>query len=431
MAGKRILTTRAVAKKIASDDVYTSDDKLVIPADTVITDDILSALKDYSIFALRVKVGADGTTPIMYDESIADIDKIVESDETTDETDIEEGEADSDIDPEKQEQDIAKAMDIINNAKSQNDVDALIQLGGFTEDMGIKDGYIHTNDTEAFKVFNKVYLDSIDSLKDTFNNVIMKNEQIDKDAILKDVQNVVSKSRNSLHILDMLQCMRGYNDVTYVHSMNVALLSNMIGRIVFPDISDEELDVLTLAGLLHDIGKMLIPDEVIDKRDRLTISEFNVIKTHVLHGNNILKKINVDPRVAEVAMRHHERCDGSGYPGGYRRDQIEPFARIVAIADTYDAMTSERVYRAAICPFDVIHMFEREGLLKYDTEFLLPFLEKAVQAYINAEVHLTTDKIGRVIMINQNEFSRPVVQVGNEFYDLAEEKDISIDKIIM
>lgn len=76
-------------------------------------------------------------------------------------------------------------------------------------------------------------------------------------------------------------------------------------------------------------------------------------------------------------------------------------------------------------------MFEREGLLKYDTEFLLPFLEKAVQAYINAEVHLTTDKIGRVIMINQNEFSRPVVQVGNDFYDLAEEKDISIDKIIM
>ena len=431
MAGKRILTTRAVANMIASDDVYTSDDKLIIPADTVITDDILSALKDYSIFALRVKVGADGTTPIMYDETATDVEESVESDETADDIEIEEGEADSDIDPEKQEQDIAKAMDIINNAKSQNDVDALIQLGGFTEETGIRDGYIHTNATEAFKVFNKVYLDSIDSLKDTFNNVIMKNEQIDKDAILKDVQNVVSKSRNSLHILDMLQCMRGYNDVTYVHSMNVALLSNMIGRIVFPDISDEELDVLTLAGLLHDIGKMLIPDEVIDKRDRLTISEFNVIKTHVLHGNNILKKINVDPRVAEVAMRHHERCDGSGYPGGYRRDQIEPFARIVAIADTYDAMTSERVYRAAICPFDVIHMFEREGLLKYDTEFLLPFLEKAVQAYINAEVHLTTDKIGRVIMINQNEFSRPVVQVGNEFYDLAEEKDISIDKIIM
>ena len=73
-------------------------------------------------------------------------------------------------------------------------------------------------------------------------------------------------------------------------------------------------------------------------------------------------------------MRHHERCDGSGYPGGYKRNQIDPFSKIVAIADTYDAMTSDRTYRSAICPFEVIHMFEREGLTKYEVEYLLPFL---------------------------------------------------------
>ena len=95
-----------------------------------------------------------------------------------------------------------------------------------------------------------------------------------------------------------------------------------------------------MAGLLHDIGKMMIADDVLLKKDRLTIAEFNLVKTHVLHGNNILKKMNLDPRIAEVAMRHHERCDGSGYPGGYKRNQIDPFSKIVAIADTYDAMTS-------------------------------------------------------------------------------------------
>ena len=446
MAGKRLLTTRAVANMITSDDVYTSDDKLVIPAETVLTDDIIAALKEYSIFAIRIKVAEDGKTPILYGESNdstksgddsesdvkADGDTAQEEKVLSESISLNENASTEDT---SEDWDIETAMNVINNAKGQKDVDALIQSGiqsgALSGDTTIRGGYIHTRDTEAFKVFHEVYLKSIDNLKDTFNNVIMKNDDIDKDAILEDVQNIVSKSRNSLHILDMLQCIRNYNDVTYVHSMNVALLSNMIGRIVYPGIRKSELDVLTLSGLLHDIGKMLIPDEIIGKKGRLTISEFNVVKTHVLHGNNILKKLNVDPRVAEVAMRHHERCDGSGYPGGYKGNQIEPFAKIVAIADTYDAMTSDRVYRAAICPFDVIHMFEREGLEKYDTSFLLPFLEKAVQAYINVEVHLSTDKIGRVVMINRDELSRPVVQVGNDFYDLSEDDDISIDKIIM
>lgn len=451
MAGKRLLTTRAIANMITSDDVYTSDDKLVIPAETVLTDDIIAALKEYSIFAIRIKVKEDGKTPLLYGESDGSTESGDDSKQDVKSTEIEDAAAKGEKNesseitslPENvstasgdtQDWDIETALNVINNAKGQKDVDALIQSGiqsgALSGDTTIRGGYIHTRDTEAFKVFHEVYLKSIDNLKDTFNNVVMKNEDIDKDAILEDVQNIVSKSRNSLHILDMLQCIRNYNDVTYVHSMNVALLSNMIGRIVYPGIRKSELDVLTLSGLLHDIGKMLIPDEIIGKKGRLTISEFNVVKTHVLHGNNILKNLNVDPRVAEVAMRHHERCDGSGYPGGYKGNQIEPFAKIVAIADTYDAMTSDRVYRAAICPFDVIHMFEREGLEKYDTSFLLPFLEKAVQAYINAEVHLSTDKIGRVVMINRDELSRPVVQVGNDFYDLSEDDDISIDKIIM
>ena len=130
-------------------------------------------------------------------------------------------------------------------------------------------------------------------------------------------------------------------------------------------------------------------------------------------------------------MRHHERCDGSGYPGGFRGDQIEEFARIVAIADTYDAMTSERVYRAAICPFEVIHMFEREGLSKYDARFLIPFLEKAVQAYINTKVLLSNGMTGRVIMINRKDLARPVVKVKDEFIDLSYDTSIKIKEVLV
>lgn len=389
MAAKRILTSRATQNMIVADDVYTSDDKLVIPEGTVLTEDIIDSLKEYGVFAIRIKVDDDGNNAAAENEKV-----MPDGDEVLNE--------------QRQE---------IKNSAEQEHESFLKQV----------------KESKEFEVFHSAFVDSVDNLKNVFSKVVMHNEQIDGESILSDVENVVSKGRNSIHILDMLQCMRGYDDVTYVHSVNVALLSNMIGRIIYPDISDEELKVLTLAGLLHDIGKMMVPDNIIQKKGRLTLPEYNLVKTHVLFGNNILKGIdNLDPRIAEVAMRHHERCDGTGYPGGYKREQIEPFARIVAIADTYDAMTSDRAYRAAICPFDVIEMFEREGIVKYDVEFLLPFLEKAVQAYMNTNVRLSTNQIGKVIMINKNEFSKPVVQVGDEFYDLSKEtNDIVIDKVLI
>ena len=382
MAAKRILTSRAAENMVVADDVYTTDDKLVIPEGTVLTEEIIKSLKEYGIFAIRIKVDEeDGSTPLENDSE----------EEETEET--------------------------LKSRTQEEQQNYLRQI----------------KESKEFEEFHNAFIDSVDDLKGVFNKVVMHNEEIDSKAILEDVENVVDKGRNGIHILDMLQCMRGYDDVTYVHSVNVALLSNMIGRTVYPDISKEELDVLTLSGLLHDIGKMMVPDNIIQKNGRLTLPEYNVVKTHVLFGNNILKGLkNLDPRVAEVAMRHHERCDGTGYPGGYKREQIEPFARIVAIADTYDAMTSDRVYRAALCPFDVIHMFEREGIVKFDVEFLLPFLEKAVQAYLNTEVKLSTNEVGKVIMINHNEFSKPVVQVGDEFYDLSKESsDIVIDKVLI
>lgn len=385
MAAKRILTSRAAENMVVADDVYTTDDKLVIPEGTVLTEEIIKSLKEYGIFAIRIKVDEEDGSITLEDDS--------EEEET---------------------------KEIVETSKRRTQEEQQNYLRQIKE-------------SKEFEEFHSAFIDSVDNLKSLFNKVVMHNEEIDSKAILEDVENVVDKGRNGIHILDMLQCMRGYDDVTYVHSVNVAMLSNMIGRTVYPDISKEELDILTLSGLLHDIGKMMVPDNIIQKNGRLTLPEYNVVKTHVLFGNNILKGLkNLDPRVAEVAMRHHERCDGTGYPGGYRREQIEPFARIVAIADTYDAMTSDRVYRAALCPFDVIHMFEREGIVKFDVEFLLPFLEKAVQAYLNTEVKLSTNEVGKVIMINHNEYSKPVVQVGNEFYDLSKESsDIVIDKVLI
>lgn len=378
MAAKRILTSRAKTGMTTADDVYTLDNQLVIPKGTVLTEEIIKALKDYSVFAIRVEAEEKGVQPeeiiVPEEEEIPDIKEL-----------------------EKEEE----------------------------------EGIINIRETKAFQEFQSSFMESVDDLKDAFNSVVTNNEEIDTGLLLSDVKNVISKGKSSLHILDMLQCMRGYNDTTYVHCMNVALLCNLIARIVYPDMAKEEMDVLTLSGLLCDIGKIMVPEEITMKKGRLTIPEYNIAKTHVFHGNNILKGLNLDPRIAEVAMRHHERCDGSGYPSGYKTEQIEEFARIVAIADTYDAMTSERVYRAAICPFEVIHMFEREGLSKYDARFLIPFLEKAVQAYINMKVLLSNGMTGRVIMINRKDLARPVVKVKDEFIDLSYDTSVKIKEVLV
>ncbi len=392
MGSKRVFTSRVTENMVAAEDVYTSDEQLLIPEGTLLTGEIIDALKERSIFAIRVKVGKDGQTPIIGDAELGDAPAVAPLEGIPD----------------------------VSLGKGA--------LGAEPEEE--KNYYQAVRETKEFQEFQETFVQTVDNLKDVFNRVVMQNEQIDSEEILAEVQDVVSKSRNSLHVLDMLQCMKGYDDVTYVHSMNVSLLCNLIGKLALPDISQEDLQILTLAGLLHDVGKLMVPDDVLLKPDRLTISEYNLVKTHVLHGNNILKNSNLDPRIAEVAMRHHERCDGSGYPGKYKKDQTSAFARIVAIADTYDAMTSDRPFRKAICPFEAIHMFEREGRLQYDVEYVLPFLTTAVQAYLNTHVRLSTGEVGRVVMINKDELSKPVVKVGQMYYDLTKERDIAIESLM-
>ena len=126
---------------------------------------------------------------------------------------------------------------------------------------------------------------------------------------------------------------------------------------------------------------------------------------------------------------HHERCDGSGYPNGLVAHEIEPFAKLVAIADVYDAMTCARVYRGPLCPFEVIHLFETEGYRKYDTRYILTFLEGIVQTYINANVRLNNDMKGEIVMI----INSPVktgCKVGSDFIDLSRQRELYIATLI-
>ena len=222
--------------------------------------------------------------------------------------------------------------------------------------------------------------------------------------------------------------MRSYDEMTYVHSLDVAIINNCFAKWI--GMSDEDKRILTLGGLLHDIGKIKIPQEILNKPGRLTNAEYEIMKSHAQKGYDILEKKNLDERIKRIALEHHERYDRTGYPGAKAGDEIEPFSMITAIADVYDAMTSNRVYRLGICPFEVVSLLESEGKQQYDPRYLIPLLEQITEVYINHTVRLSDDSVGKVIMINKGELSKPLVQIGGTMIDLSRARNITIKEVL-
>lgn len=282
--------------------------------------------------------------------------------------------------------------------------------------------------SKNYQKFNVAFSSSVDEFKKDINEVVTNNKEINIMRLTKELDNLLAQDIKGTNMFDMLHCMRAYDDLTYVHSLNVALMCHVIGE--WLHFSKQDKYLLSLCGLLHDIGKLLVPKELITKPNKLTMEEFSTVKTHAYRGYELLNKQNLDEKIKLAALMHHEKCDGTGYPNGLEGHQINDFAKIVAIADVYDAMTANRVYRPGLCPFDVIEMFESEGLQKYDPKFLLPFLERIAEFYINHEVYLSNEQRARVIMINKYKLSKPVVQVQNKFIDLSQQLQLGIVAIL-
>lgn len=282
--------------------------------------------------------------------------------------------------------------------------------------------------SESFQRFHMAYRNTVNDFKISLDNIVADQKEIDTDQLLTDVSKILYHCDSYIELFNMLHCMRDYDDTTYVHSLNVALICNIIGK--WLHYKPEDLEAITLSGLLHDLGKLMIPSHIITKPAKLTAEEYSTIKTHTIRGYNLLKSKHIDPRIKHSALMHHERCDGSGYPYGFYSEQIDPFAKLVAIADVYDAMTCARVYRGPLCPFDVVSIFETEGYSKYDPKYIMTFLEGIVQTYIHNSVKLNNGNVGEIILINKMELSRPVVKIEDDYIDLTKQRDLQIVSLV-
>ena len=280
----------------------------------------------------------------------------------------------------------------------------------------------------AFRRFQANYDTEIISFQNMISCVIEKNQKIDCEALYRQVVMLLKDTGNSINAFDMVQNLRHYDDSTYAHSMNVGLLCNVFAD--WLELGEEEKKTLTVAGILHDIGKTRVPVEIIQKPARLSEEEYQIIKKHTEYGFAILTENKLDYHIRYTALQHHERMDGSGYPLGLAGDHIDEYARIVSIIDVYDAMTSPRVYRGPTCPFDVIQIFEEEGFQKYDSRYILTFLRRIAESYLNERIKLSDGRAGKLIYINVHALSRPVVMVDGEAIDLRKEKDLKIIEIM-
>ncbi len=186
------------------------------------------------------------------------------------------------------------------------------------------------------------------------------------------VAQIVRRVEDNHHVLLGLTDIRAHDAYTHAHSVNVCMLSTLIGRAM--GFSRTDLTALATAAILHDLGRVFLDRKVLDKQGPLTPEEFEQVKQHTQLGYDLLASHpRLDTRVPPVLLHHHERSDGSGYPGGLTGNQTTLFARIVAVADLYDAVSSDRPYRPAMAPVECIMMlrtFERGRLWDRGAEAL-------------------------------------------------------------
>lgn len=278
-----------------------------------------------------------------------------------------------------------------------------------------------------YRLFNERVIKSAQLLgKSLSEYIVREDEDLNTNKLLKETREIIALSDDPVHTFRMLRRVRRYDDLTYIHSLNVAILCHEFAN--WMHMPEEEQDILTLAGLLHDVGKMGIPGKIIKKAGLLTDEEYELIKQHPQKGYDFLKKHPLDERIMNAALMHHERCDGSGYPQGLKADEIDDFAKIVAIADYYDALTSARVYREPHCPFEVFRMLQQERD-KFDSTYLAVFMEGVASFYIGCEVVLSNQKRARMVDTNPTDQSNPIVKMDGLIVNLAMAPDVDVKEI--
>ena len=217
------------------------------------------------------------------------------------------------------------------------------------------------------------------------------------------------------------------------HSLHVAILAGLMGRwLHWPR---EYRERLLLAGLLHDVGKLKISDDILNKPGRLTPSEMDIVRRHSAYSAEILARCGLagETDIMAGVLQHHERGDGSGYPSGIKKEIISPFGKILAILDIYDAMAANRAYAHKVSPFEIFDRLNADMMEdKIDAEYGVLFVKKICHALTGSWLRLTNGEKAKIVYIDQSRtHSLPIVETPDgKFYDLAHDGKVKIVELL-
>lgn len=227
-----------------------------------------------------------------------------------------------------------------------------------------------------------------------------------KEVAQKLVEEVLQSPDAIMNLMDI----KSFDDYTFTHNINVSTISLIIGQAL--GLSSSDLDELATGCLLHDVGKLKIPLSILNKDGKLTNDEFREMQSHPSYGYEILSKSKgVSERARMIALQHHEKFQGGGYPRKLKGAEISLFARICAIADVYDALTTDRPYRVAMTAYEAMKIITAGIDNHFDPQILQAFVRKFSLFPAGSLVLLNDSSIGLVLKNNQTSVIRPVIKI--------------------
>jgi putative nucleotidyltransferase with HDIG domain len=313
---------------------------------------------------------------------------------------------------------------------TDNVIIRLKQYGVFT--VFIKDKYTEglIDDNDIPFQMKQNALNEIKTSMDSFTDKGILSGRLNPDTI-KSFQNIcnviLEELQSNKKALNLLTSVQIFDNYLYNHSFNVMVYSLQLG--LYMGLDRKSLELLGLGALLHDIGKLTVPVELLNKPGKLTLEEFELIKTHTTEGYEFLRKqYDIPIIIAHFAFQHHEKIDGSGYPRGITGKDIHPLAKIMTVADVFDAVTSNRSYRKAMLPHKGLEILYVGAGNHFEFELVENFRRAVIMYPIGVTVTLNNGYVGIVVKNNAGLPERPIIRVVEiEGQRLQDEKVYDVD----
>ena len=288
-----------------------------------------------------------------------------------------------------------------------------------------------TDDSNLFLkdfVPQKIYNETVKELEDVQAKVT-KGKSFDAYTVNEVAHELVEQIiANEMPFAEMVR-MKLTENTVLEHMVDVSLLSIITAKALGMDKLD--MRFLGFASLVHDVGKIFVPAEILAKPAKLNESEMRLVKKHPQIGYDILSGIEgINKHTLNVALQHHERLDGSGYPHGLQGKHIKLFSRIVAIADIYTAVIREKSYRPRIPIYEAGELLWSDAGAKLDRKLTSVFLRNVVAFPLRSSVKLNNGKVGKVVYQNSEFPTRPIVSIDGEMTDLSESATLFVSELL-